>query len=73
MKINEFDSPFQVDVPVYPKYFKGRNEIVENIIPHLSHLSQNKQKHFFITGEKGIGKTSLTKYIRIFWSMNIIF
>lgn len=60
---NDFDSPFQVGVPVYPEYFKGRNDILEHIIPQLSPLSRNKQKHFFITGERGIGKTSLTKYI----------
>ncbi|WP_323736555.1 hypothetical protein PXD04_00875 [Methanosphaera sp. ISO3-F5] len=59
----EFDSPFQVGVPVYPEYFKGRNDILEHIIPQLSHLSRNNQKHFFITSERGIGKTSLTKYI----------
>lgn len=63
MIINEYDSPFQVGVPVYPKNFIGREETLDKILPQLSHLYPNNQKHFFITGSRGMGKTSLTKYI----------
>lgn len=60
---NEYDQPFQVGLPVSSNNFKGRTEILNDILTPLSHISKNHQEHFFITGPRGIGKTSLSRFI----------
>lgn len=63
ININDVDSPFYAGIPVSPDNFIGREEVLENILKRIASINTNKQQHFFITGERGIGKTSLTNYI----------
>lgn len=63
IEINDMDSPFQVGMPVVSENFIGREKVLENILKRIASLNTNNQQHFFITGERGIGKTSLTNYI----------
>lgn len=63
IEISDIDSPFQVGIPVNPDVFIGREEILENILKRIASMNTNNQQHFIITGERGIGKTSLTNYI----------
>ena len=58
------DSPFEPGRPVSPRKFKGRLNDVNKIlrqIPRVIH--EGKPEHFFITGKKGMGKTSFVKHV----------
>lgn len=63
IEIIDIDCPFQVGIPVNPDVFIGREEISDNILKRIASMNTNNQQHFIITGERGIGKTSLTNYI----------
>ena len=58
------ESPFQPGKPVSPDYFKGRAEIVNKILRYVNKAHSGDAQHYFITGKKGIGKTSLAKYVQ---------
>ena len=66
--VNNYDldkeSPFQPGKPVSPDYFKGRAEIVNKILRYVNKAQKGDAQHYFITGKKGIGKTSLAKYVQ---------
>lgn len=59
-----YDSPFEPGKPVSPYKFKGRikdcKKIIRNI-PKVIHTGV--PQHFFITGKRGMGKTSFAKYV----------
>ena len=59
-----YDSPFEPGKPVSPHKFKGRikdcKKIIRNI-PKVIHTGI--PQHFFITGKRGMGKTSFAKYV----------
>ena len=59
----EIDSPFQPGKPVNPEKFKGREEIINDIIKYFPSITSGNSKHFFITGKRGMGKTSLANLI----------
>jgi len=54
-------NPFSPDQPVDWEYFAGREEEFQAIMDCLFQTKQNMTHHIFITGERGIGKTSLAK------------
>jgi Cdc6-like AAA superfamily ATPase len=57
-------NPFQPNSPVTPGMFVGRvNELVA-LEKALVQTRGGSPKHFMLTGERGIGKTSLLNYIR---------
>ena len=68
--LNDFDldkeSPFQPGKPVSPDYFKGRTKIIKKILRYLNKAEKCDVQHYFITGKKGMGKTSLAKYVQDF-------
>ncbi|XOZ33953.1 ATP-binding protein [Halomonadaceae bacterium KBTZ08] len=52
--------PFTPDVPIDdPARFAGRNSEVDNITDSLFQLAHENPKHTIITGDRGIGKSSL--------------
>lgn len=63
--LDDFDfdkeSPFQPGKPVSPYYFKGRTKIVKKILRYLNKAEKGDVQHYFITGKKGMGKTSLAR------------
>ena len=62
-EIVEKESPFQPGSPVSPKTFKGRNDIIEDIAKYMPSVTHGTAQHFFITGKRGMGKTSLANYL----------
>lgn len=58
------ESPFEPGHPASPDNFKGRTEDITKIKRYLPKVkNQGIPKHFFITGKRGMGKTSFVKYI----------
>lgn len=57
------ESLFQPGQPVSPDRFKGREDIINEIVKYFPSINSGNPQHFFITGKRGIGKTSLAKFI----------
>ncbi|MEW6201646.1 MAG: ATP-binding protein [bacterium] len=57
-------SPFTPGIPVPPDLFVGREEELSLITRSMKEVLNGKQKNIFITGERGIGKSSLAAYSR---------
>ena len=59
-----YDSPFEPGKPASPHYFKGRIGECKKIIRYLPKvINTGIPQHFFITGKRGMGKTSFVKYV----------
>lgn len=58
------ESPFQPGKPVSPHYFKGRYSSIQKILRYYNNARHNDVQHFFLTGKKGIGKTSLAEFVK---------
>lgn len=65
MDVNNFpESPFEPWHPVSPDNFKGRKEDIVKILRYMPKIiKQGIPEHFFITGKRGMGKTSFVKYV----------
>ena len=59
----ELESPFQPSTPVKPEFFKGRREIIKKILRYLNKSMKCDVQHFFLTGNRGMGKTSIAEFI----------
>ena len=59
----ELESPFQPSSPVKPEFFKGRREIIKKILKYLNKSMKCDVQHFFLTGQRGMGKTSIAEFI----------
>ena len=58
------ESPFEPGHPVSPNKFKGRKKDIIKMIRYLPKvINKGIPEHFFITGKRGMGKTSFVKYI----------
>jgi AAA ATPase-like protein len=57
-------NPFQPNSPVAPGMFVGRGRELLTLDRALVQARAGQPKHFLLTGERGIGKTSLLDYIR---------
>lgn len=58
------DLPFRSGRLLYPQKFKGRmkdTQIILRQIPRV--IKEGMPEHFFVTGEKGMGKTSFARYV----------
>ena len=64
MDYEDKESPFQPRFPVSPDYFMGRKKIVDKILRYVPKVYKGNPQHYFITGKKGMGKTSLAKYVQ---------
>ncbi len=60
MKVN----PFRPNSPVSPGMFSGRIQQIESLEDSLFQTKQNQPIHFMLTGERGIGKSSLLNYLK---------
>jgi hypothetical protein len=60
MKIN----PFRPGSPVSPGMFVGRVSELENLESAILQTRASQPSHFMVTGERGIGKTSMFLYLR---------
>lgn len=63
---SRFVDPFFPNRPVQdPEYFEGRREQVDEVVDALYQIMNNNPKHFVITGDRGIGKSSLLLQIKL--------
>ena len=73
----EFDftreSPFKPGLPVSPDYFTGRKNTITKILRNVGNVIQGNPQHFFLTGKKGMGKTSVAYFVKEYlnYSKNI--
>lgn len=58
-------NPFDPSRPIDPARFIGRVEEIEELEAALSHAKSERPRHFLITGERGVGKTSFLDFIRL--------
>lgn len=63
-------SPFQPNDPVNPNNFKGRVEIIEQIDRYMPNARRGNVQHFYLTGKRGMGKTSLANYLLDYYEKN---
>src|SRR6266404_751769 len=57
-------NPFNPNQPIDPEYFEGRMDEIKRTIGALVQTRNGKTQHILVTGERGIGKTSLAIYTR---------
>jgi AAA+ ATPase superfamily predicted ATPase len=57
-------NPFRPYSPVNPGMFVGRIEEIQRLEQALVQSRSGKPAHFMVTGERGIGKTSLLLYLK---------
>ena len=58
------DSPFTPGYPVSPELFVGREKQLKEIQRYIKLVASGKMENVFLSGERGIGKTSLANYLR---------
>jgi len=58
-------SPFYPGQPVPPQFFVGRTDILPKIQRAASQVAGGKPQAVFISGDYGIGKSSLARYSRV--------
>jgi len=64
----EINSPFTPGSPVPTELFEGREKQIKEIIRYIDCSISGKQENVFLTGERGIGKSSLASFIRYYIS-----
>jgi len=63
MNLADKESPFQPGIPVDPNKFKGRLENIEEVTRYLKQVTNGNPQHLFLTGKRGMGKSSFARYI----------
>lgn len=57
------ESPFRPGYPAPPEIFVGRDNEISSITRYINQNSKGLQKHVFLIGDRGIGKSSLASYV----------
>lgn len=65
------ESPFEAGTPVSPDNFKGRIDTIKKIVRYAPTAQKGNVRHFFLTGKRCMGKTSLAKYVQNYLENNI--
>ncbi|MDR3290663.1 MAG: ATP-binding protein [Methanobrevibacter sp.] len=63
MNLLDKESLFQPGKPVDPNNFKGRVEKISDISRYLKQVSHGSHQHLFLTGKRGMGKSSFARYM----------
>lgn len=63
--IRETSSPFSPGQPVSPELFVGRRAEVESALARVHAARQGRLQVVFLSGERGIGKSSLAAFVRV--------
>lgn len=58
-------NPFTPDRPVSPEYFAGRKDEIHKIEKAIERTVAGMAENVLVTGERGIGKSSLGRYARL--------
>jgi len=62
--INTKESPFSPGKPVQPEYFVARIKEIQRLERAIRQTVSGRNENIFITGQRGIGKSSLAGFIR---------
>lgn len=62
--INSKESPFSPGRPVQPEYFVARIKEIQRLERAVKQTVSGRNENIFITGQRGIGKSSLAGFIR---------
>jgi len=62
--INAKESPFSPGKPVQPEYFVARIKEIQRLERAIRQTISGRNENVFITGQRGIGKSSLAMFIR---------
>jgi hypothetical protein len=62
--INAKESPFSPGRPVQPEYFVARIKEIQRLERAIKQTVSGRNENVFITGQRGIGKSSLATFIR---------
>ena len=58
------ESPFELEHHVSPDNFKGREDDILKIVRYMPRIiNKGIPEHFFVTGKRGMGKTSFVKFV----------
>lgn len=57
-------SPFSPGRPAPPEMFVGRQKHIDRMLRSVGQVVAGKQENLFVTGEYGIGKSSLVSFVR---------
>lgn len=57
-------NPFAPAQPISPSQFVGRHAETRELEAALQHAKNERARHFLMTGDRGVGKTSFLDYIR---------
>ena len=68
--INKGKSPFYPGQPVPTDFFVGRRKEIERIVRAVQQVEMGKPQAVFLTGEYGIGKSSLAGFLRFYAEKN---
>ena len=68
--LNKGKSPFYPGQPVPAEFFTGRANEINRITRAIQQVELGKPQAVFLTGEYGIGKSSLAGFLRIFAERN---
>ena len=60
------ESPFMPGIPVFPDRFCGRQESIKKILRYVNPAIKGETQHFFLTGNRRMGKTSLIDFVKDF-------
>lgn len=63
-EINIKESPFSPGRPVQPEYFVARIKEIQRLERAIRQTVSGRNENIFITGQRGIGKSSLAMFIR---------
>ncbi|MBR0471065.1 MAG: AAA family ATPase [Methanosphaera sp.] len=58
------ESPFEPGKPAPPDLFIGRRNTITKILRNIPKVKKGNTQHFFLTGKRRMGKTSVTEYIK---------
>ncbi len=61
---NKESSPFTPGSPVPVELFVGRSKQINTILRYVEQTKSGKQENVFLSGERGIGKSSLETFLR---------
>ena len=64
------ESPFQPGIPVSPDRFRGRQETIYKILRYVNLAKKGETQHFFLTGKRRMGKTSVVDFVKDYVSYN---
>ncbi|MDO5850181.1 MAG: ATP-binding protein [Methanobacteriaceae archaeon] len=63
-------SPFEPLNPASPENFKGRTKTIKKVLRYVNEIEKGNTQHFFLTGPRGSGKTSLVTFIQYYLQTN---